>query len=64
MIPTPPGPGDIPVGPERPEPIRTVSPRAAALSDELEDLKHRLRDLAERLVAVEERVSRLEGHRH
>ncbi len=63
MIPTPPGPGEIPVGPERPEPLRITPPPAMALWDELEEVRRKLRDLTERLQGLEERLRALEGHR-
>ncbi len=63
MIPTPPGPGDLPVGPERPEPLRVTPPPAAAMWDELDAVQRKLRELAERLQAVEERLQRLEERR-
>lgn len=63
MIPERPGPGDIPASPERPEPLRGLPP-VGAVWEELEETHRKLRDLADRLSSVEERLSKLEGHRH
>lgn len=60
MIPTLPGTSDIPVGPERPEPVRVPPPVARASVDELEMLKRVLRELQTRVENLEARMARLE----
>lgn len=64
LIPTPPGPGDLPEVPERPEPFRATPPPPAAVWDELFELRKKLEDVLERVKSVEERLARLEAHRH
>ncbi len=64
MIPAPPGPGDLPTGPERPEPIRLSPPPATALWAEIDELQRTLTEFAERLEAIEDRLTRLEGRKH
>ena len=54
MIPTIPGPGDIPTGPERPGPVRGPS------TGELEGLKKTVQELLVQVKDLEARVSRLE----
>ncbi len=54
MIPTTPGPDDIPTGPERPGPVRGPS------TAELEGLKKTVRELLVQVKDLEARVSRLE----
>ncbi len=54
MIPTIPGPGDIPTGPERPGPVRGPS------TGEFEGLKKTVLGLLGQVKDLETRVSRLE----
>jgi len=66
MIPTHPGPGDIPAGPERPVPS-TVPPPAihvsAHLLDELSALRRTVEAMESRVKELESRVARLESPR-
>ena len=55
MIPTTPGPDDIPTGPERPGPVGGPSP------GEFEGLKKTVQELLGQVNDLEARVSRLEG---
>ena len=62
MIPTLPGTSDIPVGPERPEPV--ISPPPTILRsriDDLEDVKRAVEELRVRIEGLETRVARLES---
>lgn len=64
MIPTPRGPGDLPVPPEEPRPsVRRGEPSSLVLQvlDEIEALKRSLADLVKRLEAIEHRVATLEA---
>ncbi len=66
MIPAPPGPGDIPAGPERPSPTTMPPPAihvSAYLLDELEALKRTVETLESRVKDLESRLSRLESNR-
>ena len=66
MIPAPPGPGDIPAGPERPMPSSVPPPAihvAAHLLDELDALRRTVEALQARVKELESRVSRIESHR-
>lgn len=61
MIPTLPPGGDIPVGPERPPPIRAPRPTAARLkSDALEEIRRAIVELRGRIEDLEARIVRLE----
>ena len=61
MIPTIPGPGDIPTGPERPVPVRGTTPTVfRSPTDELEALKKTVQELRVQFKDLETRVSRLE----
>ncbi len=64
MIPTPRGPGDLPVPPEEPGPaIRRGESGSLVLQalEEIEELKRSLAELVKRLEALEHRVSGLEA---
>lgn len=63
MIPTPRGPGDLPVPPEEPRPTaRGGEPNSLVLQalEEIEAVKRTLAELTKRLDALEHRVSTLE----
>ncbi len=61
MIPTIPGPGDIPTGPERPGPVRGPPPTVIRTpTGELEGLKKTVQELLVQVKDLETRVSRLE----
>lgn len=61
MIPTLPGTGDIPTGPERPEPTWVPPPMVGrGRSDEFEALKKMVHDLQAKVESLEARVARLE----
>ncbi len=61
MIPTLPHTGDIPVGPERPAPIRAPRPTSARLKpDDLEELRRAIVELRGRVEDLEARLVRLE----
>ncbi len=62
MIPTLPGTGDIPVGPERPEPTEIPRPTVVRFRpDDLEELKRAMNELRARLENLQVRVERLES---
>ena len=62
MIPTLPGTGDIPVGPERPEPIEIPRPTVTRFRpDDLEELKRAINELRARIEELQARVARLEA---
>ncbi len=64
MIPSPPGPGDIPLPPEGYRPIvRTNDPTPLVMQamEEIDALKRGLADLTKRLEALEGRVAALEA---
>ncbi len=63
MIPTPRGPGDLPVPPEEPRPaVRREGASSLVFQalEEIEAVKRTLADLMKRLEAVEHRISALE----
>ncbi len=62
MIPTLPSTGDIPVGPERPEPVQVPPPMTTRTRlDDLEDLKKAILELQAKVESLEARVTRLEA---
>ena len=64
MIPTPRGPGDLPVPPEEPRPeVRRGEPSSLVLQalEEIEALKRSLSELVKRLEGLETRIAVLEG---
>ncbi len=66
MIPAPPGPSDIPAGPERPAPATIPPPPihvSAYLMDELEALKRTVTAVEARVRKLESRLARLESTR-
>lgn len=63
MIPTPRGPGDLPVPPEEPRPaVRRGEPGSLVLQalEEIEAVKRGLADVVKRLESLEHRLSALE----
>ncbi len=60
-IPTLPGTSDIPVGPERPEPVINPPTVLRSRIDDLEDVKRAVEELRVRIEGLETRVARLES---
>ncbi len=61
MIPTLPGTGDLPAGPERPDDTWVPPPTVGrGRSDEFEALKKAVQDLQAKVESLEARVARLE----
>jgi hypothetical protein len=61
MIPTLPGTGDIPTGPERPQPTWAPPPVVArGRSDEFEALKKMVHELQAKVESLEARIAKLE----
>ncbi len=61
MIPTLPPTGDIPVGPERPAPVKAPRPSDARLKpDDLEELRRAIVELRGKIEDLEARIVRLE----